>query len=68
MEISKMREMGISDLYKELNKIRKNYNISVLGLKSGKIAELKNKRSSRGIIARIKTVILEKSKINHEKA
>ncbi|NCT55496.1 hypothetical protein GW755_01490 [bacterium] len=68
MEISKIRELGISELYKELGKVRKTQQASVLRLKSGKISELKNKRLSRGVIARIKTVILEKSKINHEKA
>lgn len=60
MELSKIREMSLPELYKEVNKVVKVQSLQKLSLKSGKISELKNTRLTKKTLARIKTVILEK--------
>ena len=68
MELSKIRELDIPALYKELSKNRKDYQLGLMNLKSGKGGDLKRVRTLKKVIARIKTIIFEKGKNNNEKA
>lgn len=68
MELTKIRELDISALYKELNKTRKDHQVNLMNLKTGKGSNLKQVRNLKKVVARIKTVISEKGKTENEKA
>lgn len=69
MEIKEIREKSIKDLYKQLNKTKKELDTLVFSISVGKSNDLNTKRSLKKQIANLKTVIREKQELTkNEKA